>query len=149
MELNTGMHVQVRTDEGTGRFVGKVVSVDEHQAQIRPDSKDVRGFIGDEHYVLGSAHWDSRVTVVSAADIEAAPRVQIVHSRHPDLECGHTVFVDDVRWTAEIEDIDPGRGWTRADWNERIHAWDGDETNFGQAVQSELEQSSDNEYITD
>jgi hypothetical protein len=56
-------------------------------------------------------------------------KIQIIHERDPDSECGLTVFLDGVRVqhfgaTAadielEIEDIDPGRGYTVEDYTER------------------------------
>lgn len=43
------------------------------------------------------------------------PRVQLVHERDPDYECGIVVFLDGQRLMGDvtIEDIDPGRGYDK------------------------------------
>lgn len=63
MELKPGMRVTVPTSNG-GSFAGTVeaLTTTGSQALIRPESEDVRRFIGGEGlYALGSAHW-SEVT---------------------------------------------------------------------------------------
>lgn len=75
-------------------------------------------------------------------------KIQIIHSRDPDSECFHRIFVDDVElkhWagtlpdgvTVEIEDLDPGRGYDDADWDERTADAD-DGTAFGAALAADL-----------
>jgi hypothetical protein len=50
-----------------------------------------------------------------------SPKVEIVHGRDPDSECEITVFVDGERVSdVYVEDIDPGRGYDRSTWDERI-----------------------------
>lgn len=77
------------------------------------------------------------------------PSVQIVHSRHPDEGCEHTVFVNDERVEADIEDIDPGRGYKREDWNERIRSYLGDTSNFGTCALQVIDAYADSEFIAD
>lgn len=82
------------------------------------------------------------------------PKVQIVHGRNPDAECGLTVFVDGQRVDAEVEDIDPGRGYTRSDWDVRLRdAAIAVQENPGDAyrlaVWQELTEAGDSQYITD
>lgn len=47
--------------------------------------------------------------------------IQIVHSRDPDWECSIEVFIDGQRFTGTVavEDIDPGRGWAKEDYEAR------------------------------
>lgn len=67
-------------------------------------------------------------------------KVQIIHSRDPDSECGLRVFVDDVETNDfSYDDLDPGRGWTDEDWEERIADVD-TSTNYGKALRDQLEQ---------
>lgn len=68
-------------------------------------------------------------------------KIQIIHSRDPDSECFHRVFVDDVEVPTdfEIHDLDPGRGYTDESWQERIDTAD-DGTTFGAALRAELEE---------
>lgn len=51
-------------------------------------------------------------------------RIEILHVRDPDSACEVRVWVDGVETTDfEHEDIDPGRGYVREDWQEsRDHA---------------------------
>lgn len=47
--------------------------------------------------------------------------VEIVHFRDPDSECDVHVFVDGVKIPQEqttYVDLDPGRGYSREDWDE-------------------------------
>lgn len=74
-------------------------------------------------------------------------RVQIVHSRHPDMSCCVQVFLDGVEVEADVEDIDPGAGATRMDWDERIEDWEGVDTPFGRAVHQALLDSADSSLI--
>lgn len=48
------------------------------------------------------------------------PLIQVIHSRDPDSECGITVYINGVRQhKVEVEDIDPGRGYNKEDYEER------------------------------
>lgn len=79
-----------------------------------------------------------------------APKVEIVHGRDPDSECGLTVFLNGESVKFTEEDIDPGRGYTREDWDERIRDAEEDTTSspaFKEAVLSTLEAYSGNKYI--
>lgn len=65
-------------------------------------------------------------------------QISIIHMRDPDSECYARVFVDDVEvtdfsWT----DLDPGRGWSDEDWQERIDDVD-TSTAFGRRLREEL-----------
>ena len=73
------------------------------------------------------------------------PRVQIIHHRDPDSECGLEVFIDGHRLIGqvEIEDIDPGRGYEADDIQERrdealTNAAKADATDFDRAVAAAL-----------
>lgn len=74
-------------------------------------------------------------------------KVEVLHVRDPDEGCHIQVFVNGVKVQHTEEDIDPGRGYTRADWNERIAKYAGDQTPFGQAAHSALVESDDSQYI--
>lgn len=74
--------------------------------------------------------------------------MQILHSRDPDSSCDIVVYIDGVRATdVEVEDIDPGRGHSAADWQERIDSYSGDTTEFGQTAQEWLIEAADSKYI--
>lgn len=82
----------------------------------------------------------------------SAPKVQIIHSRDPDMGCEHSVYVDGVKLDDtgyEVEDIDPGAGAERADWNERIADARKDTSAFGQELLDLLGAYSDSPYIED
>lgn len=69
--------------------------------------------------------------------------IQILHERNPDDGCGLTVWVDGVQVTDfHVEDVDPGAGWTRSEWDERIAnaqaAVNIDDNTFPDAVVSAL-----------
>lgn len=77
-------------------------------------------------------------------------RVEILHVRDPDSECGVTVWLDGVPADYIYQDIDPGRGYSRSEWDERIAAARADmDTSeaFSAAVVEALEHTSDNKYI--
>lgn len=79
-----------------------------------------------------------------------APHVDIVHVRYPDAECHLRVFVDDVEAPEHgVEDIDPGRGYLRSDWDERLAGYEGNKTAFGRAAHQALTEAADSHYIED
>ena len=79
------------------------------------------------------------------------PRISVVHTRDPDSECSLEVFLDGNRVQADVEDIDPGRGYPRSCWTRRIadaadshtHA----PTEHTAAVLAALESQADNEHL--
>lgn len=127
-----------------------------------PDPTTVRGALDYAIFALntykepqGSSEDDlarldehlAQVIETLVATRDKAPKVQIVHSRDPDSECYLTTFVNDQRIDADVEDIDPGRGYPRADWDERIESWQDDDTAFGAAVREALDAASGSQYI--
>lgn len=79
--------------------------------------------------------------------------VEILHVRDPDGECEMSVYVDGVEVAVQsVEDIDPGRGYSRSEWDERI-AVTRTSANmtpaFRKATLEALESMSDNKYIED
>lgn len=76
--------------------------------------------------------------------------IEVLHTRDPDAACTVLVFVDGKEVEVDMEDIDPGRGWTREDWNEHIEFARANVTRspaFHQLAIDELEAWSDNEFI--
>lgn len=65
--------------------------------------------------------------LVAAEDLEKAladltPKIEILHVRDPDNACYVMTWVNGAITTlAHVEDIDAGRGWTREDWDARVH----------------------------
>jgi hypothetical protein len=47
-------------------------------------------------------------------------KIEVLHVRDPDSECGLEVFVNGESVGFDYEDVDPGRGYSREDWDERI-----------------------------
>lgn len=79
-------------------------------------------------------------------------KVQIIHGRDPDNACDVTVFVDGERVTDfEIEDLDPGRGWQRSEWNDRLYDaienLEADDSAYNQTIVTELTSFADNSFI--
>lgn len=57
-----------------------------------------------------------------AANLRAAldhTTVEVLHQRDPDEGCDITVWVNGIKHDAEIDDIDPGRGYDVDDWDEQ------------------------------
>lgn len=53
----------------------------------------------------------------------AQPQIDVIVYRDPDGDTELSVFLDGRRLSADDftqHTIDPGAGWTRAEWNERI-----------------------------
>lgn len=79
--------------------------------------------------------------------------IEILHSRDPDGDCTIRVFADgvDITDTAKLVDIDPGHGWTRADWDAQTAAIDsmGLSDAMRNAVHADLDVFADSEFITD
>lgn len=46
--------------------------------------------------------------------------IEVLHVRDSDAGCEVQVFVDGVRVEVTMEDVDPGRGHLRSEWNERL-----------------------------
>ena len=64
---------------------------------------------------------DQRVKRVPAP--QSNIRLEILHHRDPDSSCEHVIFLNGVRldWSqVDLEDVDPGAGYEKADWKERI-----------------------------
>lgn len=79
-------------------------------------------------------------------------RVEILHVRNPDSECELEVWIDGEPVEFTMEDIDPGRGYVRSEWDQRIADARTDESvsaAFRAAVVEALEGMSDNKYIED
>lgn len=50
-------------------------------------------------------------------------RVEILHVRDPDSECGLSVWIDGAPVEFALEDIDPGRGHIRSEWDrQQVHS---------------------------
>lgn len=47
------------------------------------------------------------------------PWVEIIHWRETEEGCEHVVFIDGVEVPADVHNIDPGRGWTRTEWDQQ------------------------------
>lgn len=76
------------------------------------------------------------------------PRLNVLHTRDPDSECVVQVFIADTPVKPYIEeDVDPGRGAEREDWDERLAEFATDHTNFGRAVWEALDSASGSEHI--
>lgn len=81
------------------------------------------------------------------------PKIEILHGRDPDSECALDVWIDGVRVVDFREiDVDPGRGYTREDWDERIRELEerDDPTlsePFREAALATLRTHADSEYI--
>jgi hypothetical protein len=82
-------------------------------------------------------------------------KIEILHTRDPDYECGITLWIDGVQIKdADIhqEDVDPGRGYMRSDWDERIAnaQQQGDESPaFHDAVLEATNAASTSPFITE
>ncbi len=50
----------------------------------------------------------------------ADPKIQVLVTTHPDYGTETVVYVDGKRVAAEIESIDPGAGYTDAEFQERL-----------------------------
>lgn len=80
-------------------------------------------------------------------------KIEILHVRDSDGDCYHDVFIDGVRIAqaeVEIVDVDPGRGYERASWDENIahHRDEADHSPaFRDAVVESLELNADSKYI--
>lgn len=78
----------------------------------------------------------------------APPTIQVLHGRDPDSECDVRVWLDDTEATGfEVEDIDPGRGYNREDWDDRIASAKADASSFGRARLAMLLDNASSEHI--
>lgn len=67
---------------------------------------------------------EDRIEAARAALARPA-RIDIIHFRDPDSECDHQVYLNGVRLGRDqvgVEDIDPGRGYEREDYESRLEA---------------------------
>lgn len=83
----------------------------------------------------------------------STPKVEVLHVRDPDSSCGVTVWIDGVEVSFDEESIDPGRGYSRGEWYDRMTD-NADPTNnprrspaYRAAVADALEQAGGSEYI--
>lgn len=80
-------------------------------------------------------------------------RIEILHARDPDYECAVRVWIDGVLATNVVmEDIDPGRGYDRSEWDARIADAKADTTitpAYKDAVLEALDAGGQSKYVTD
>ena len=106
----------------------------------------------DDNGRHGSGRWLLDIEKV-LEEIPDHPVLEILHGRDPDSECGLDVFIAgeliDQDW--DEEDIDPGRGYRREDWDARIEDTKAypHSPKFKAAVLDALEEFGDSEFITD
>lgn len=77
-------------------------------------------------------------------------RVEILHVRDPDSACGVRVWLDGVEVDADVVDVDPGRGYSREDWDEshehEVHV-EGRSGLFAVAIDEAFREGAENKYI--
>jgi hypothetical protein len=79
-----------------------------------------------------------------------SPRVEVIGDRDPDGGTALYVFLDGVPITARIDVIDPGAGYTRADWEEQVRQAREHFSPAAAAKAVELyEAAADSKYIED
>lgn len=82
------------------------------------------------------------------------PKIQLLHGRDPDSACDIQVYVEGKLVTSvEVEDVDPGRGYRRADWDARVkeavaEAEAAPDNEFLQHRAGWLQEASDSQFIT-
>jgi hypothetical protein len=77
-------------------------------------------------------------------------KVEILHQRDPDAGCVHTVFVDGVAIEDyTVEDVDPGAGYERADWDARFEMDESYSPAFREATVAALTAAGDSPYIVE
>lgn len=83
---------------------------------------------------------------------EELMKIELLHMRDPDSECSNQLYIDGKEIMSFVEEsIDPGAGWTAAEWEERAK-----ETSeitsyspeFKKQVLLGLGESNDSPYIT-
>jgi hypothetical protein len=77
--------------------------------------------------------------------------IEVLHARLEDTECAVEVWIDGVEVKSGniVVDVDPGRGYTREEWDERIRdARQADySAGFAAALVAALEEFADSEHI--
>lgn len=89
--------------------------------------------------------------VTLTPDNRTTHRTEVLHVRDSDGGCDIEVWTDGQRQTpVQVEDVDPGRGYTRRDWDESTVAVGKEPTYsepFKVAVTEARDQHADNRYI--
>jgi hypothetical protein len=79
--------------------------------------------------------------------------IEVLHVRNPDAACDLFVWIDGVEIVpTRLHDVDPGRGYSRGDWDEMTAAVAADpelSEAFREAVLAAREESGTSEYIED
>lgn len=88
-----------------------------------------------------------------ATDASGGPKIEILHERDPDSDCSIRVWVDGVEVDASnlyVDDVDPGRGYSRADWNENVQGTRDADTSpsFKAAALAAYDAGFDSEHVT-
>lgn len=109
-------------------------------------------FETDEVYVLEGSREELRAALIGALVELGGSKVEALHVRHPDIECGVQIWVDGrkVEDHAYV-DIDPGRGYSRTDWTEARELIDDvhGHTPFGKAALTEHDYAAGSDHIRD
>jgi hypothetical protein len=80
------------------------------------------------------------------------PHVELLHVRHPDEGCFINVLIDGTEAKFTEVDVDPGRGYTRSDWNDSAE-FHGTNPAYSEAFRDiragAYEGAGDSQYIDD
>lgn len=120
-----------------------------HDDNVTMETFDTQALID---YVEALDQWLARGGFLPDSWGVKAKTIEVLHGRDPDYECGITVYVNGIETQCDVEDIDPGRGWTRSQWSQRIaeaHRPDSRTPAFHDSVLRHLEQFASNRYITE
>lgn len=92
--------------------------------------------------------WDFTQMIVDGIQQDRAQRtLEVLHQRDPDSSCTITVFLDGDSASYTEEDIDPGAGYDRSEWEGRRELPDYYSPAFRAATLEALEAASDSPYI--
>ncbi len=66
VKVEQGLRVKVTTNKAQGgEFIGSITYVNDHEAWVMPDSKDIQKFLGGRgYYRVGKAHWKTSLVAI-------------------------------------------------------------------------------------
>jgi hypothetical protein len=87
------------------------------KVQYAPDQEAARRALEETLIGLSLNDFEPGAWVPDAT-VTDRQHIEVIHNRHPDEGCEVQVFVSGHPAQADVYDIDPGRGYVRADWDE-------------------------------
>lgn len=153
MTKTTTLPVHVVAISGSGglavdvsTFANRQAALDELRKRFEHELESSETTVSDDALIDELRNNGNEIELVECSI--PMPTVSLIDVRDPDSASDHIVFVNGHRVDAEYDDVDPGRGYGREDWNDNIRFAREDTSDYGVALLEALQENATSKYIT-